>query len=48
MILALRIEHLELEITTCKNDDVRAIARRQLTRTKPIFEAVNEYVTATA
>ena len=48
MILAVRIDHLEREIATCKNDDVRAIARRQLARTKPIFKAVDAHVTATA
>ena len=48
MILALRIDHLEREIATCKSDEVRGIARRQLARTQPIFEAVNAHITATA
>lgn len=48
MILAVRIDHLEREINTHHMPDVRAIARRQLARTQPIFDAVNAHVTATA
>jgi hypothetical protein len=47
-ILALRVDQLEREIDTHPIDDVRAISRRQLARTMPIYKALNDYATLTA
>jgi hypothetical protein len=48
MILSIRIGQLHHEIRTHHLADVRTIAARQLERTMPLFQTLNDHITATA